>query len=437
MLVGAAVDRPDFESWLGDLAASEVVGVASGDSDHLTGANGEMLRILGVKAERLAKGLAWRDIMPPDQLERVFHALRDVQTLGAIVLADVLRPTGERRPVVMALVASGRRPTGWVAVVVGLAVSGHSVAEPLLRKLLRMGQAIGDIELSGWSFARPDREGGRLESFPSVHAGGGSSPGMAVVARHVTEARALRDRLQATVDRQRTALVDLQHSLLPDVPSDVRTRVCARYSGAGTAVDLGGDWFDVLHTPDGRLALAVGDVTGHGLFAVGAMARASGAMRAYICDGYGPGEVLARLNRVVGDPSFSAYATATVVYLYEASGAIECAAAGHPAPLIRAAGGAVRAAVSTGGMMLGVCDHTTYATSTGTMAVGSRLLLFTDGLVEHRGADLDQGIERLRSAFAALPEEASPDDAVEFLLTSCLSFGPRRDDVCALLFGRT
>jgi len=482
------------------LASSRVVGVATGQDGVIREANDEMLRILGLDREQLSAGISWVACTPADQIERDARGLQDVASQGgAVVAKEFIRPDGTRVPVLAVVAAVEQTPYRWVAVVADLsgrdrklgrdsdaaivsalleeapvgfalidadlrfvrvnrelaAMNGHAVAElegrrvfdvvpgaqadaePMLRKVLDSGEPVRDVAVRGWTAARPDALGTWLETFFPVRGREGPMLGVAVIARDVTQLTELRDQLQSTVHRQRAALIDLQTSLLPVVPELENAQVCARYLGASTTIDLGGDWYDVITAPDGRLALCVGDVTGHGLAAVGAMARVSGAMHAYVCDGYGPADVLERVNRLVADRSSPGLATAALAFLDMSTGVVELASAGHAPPLLRSADGSVSVLAAARGLLLGARANSSYEAQHAVVAPGGALLLYTDGLVERRGETLDEGTARLTSALASAPGPAGIDAMVDHVLKMCLAGDPRSDDVCALAALRT
>jgi serine phosphatase RsbU (regulator of sigma subunit) len=306
-------------------------------------------------------------------------------------------------------------------------------AEPLLRDVLETGRPLRDVEIAGWTDADPDVKRTWLESFFPVRVPSGAILGVAAVARDVTEVRRLQRELDATLERQHTALQNLQSGLLPVLPDLPGVLLRARYLTASRDVHLGGDWYDAIEAPDGRLVVCVGDVVGHGLPAVGQMAQASGAVRAYVCDGYGPGDVLTRLDRLLD--STGALATAVVAFLDRATGVLEYASAGHPPPLLRRPDGTVDRLTGARGRMLGAAaPGTPVSTATVQVPPGSALVLYTDGLVERRGEDLDTGVGRLVAAMGDLVD-GGPGALADRVLEHCL--GPvLDDDVCVLVLTR-
>ena len=162
------------------------------------------------------------------------------------------------------------------------------------------------------------------------------------------------------------------------------------------------------------------------------MACVSGAMHAYVCDGYGPGEVLERVNRMVADRSSPGLATAALALLDVFTGAVELANAGHPPPLLRSADRSIRVLTSARGLLLGARDDSRYQTERTALPPGGAMLLYTDGLVERRGESLDEGTARLTTALAKAPAPLGIAGIVGHVLEQCLNGAPRRDDVCIL-----
>ncbi len=482
------------------LFAGDAVGMASGTGELIERANDELLRILGLDRADLDGGLRWPAITPPDQAERDAAALDAVRRTGSTFFQkDFRRPDGSRVPVLTALAALDWDPYEWVAVVIDLsreerlrhlaqseaaivstllhdapigfalidpglrfvrineelaAMNGVPVAEhegrpvfdvvpglragaePLLRRVLDSGEPLRDVEIVGSTPADPDTPRTWIESFFPVRTPGGPTIGVAAIARDVTEVRRLEEELQDTLDRQRRVLQDLQSSLLPSLPTVPGLDLAARYLGASQEIRLGGDWFDVFPAPDGHLVLAIGDVVGHGPTAVGLMARLSGAMRAHVADGRSPGEVLACLNRLLIGSLAPAMATACVLRLDLASGVVEYASAGHPFGLLQSPAGAVTPLDGARGRALGVTADSAYPAGRAVLEVGGTLLLYTDGLVERRDADLDQGVDRL-VAVVAQARSGGAAQLVRDVIDGSHTAVRRDDDVCVLAAVRT
>ncbi|SDL08690.1 PAS domain S-box-containing protein [Nonomuraea maritima] len=246
--------------------------------------------------------------------------------------------------------------------------------------------------------------------------------------------------------RERTAALALQHSLLPRRLSggDVM-EVAHRYLPSGTHSGVGGDWYDAIPLDDGRIAVVVGDVTGHGINAAALMGRVRTAVRTLAYLGMPPCELLARLDVLVaqlheqddeGDDSTLLSRSSTCMYaVYDpATRRLSMATAGHPPPVVvHPDGEAAFPELFVGppvGLALG-----SYASVEVELPAGTVVALYTDGLIERRDDDLDAGMERLREALASrvgLP--------LEILCTSVINAmvgGRAAEDDVALLVIRT
>ncbi|MEV7088418.1 SpoIIE family protein phosphatase [Streptomyces sp. NPDC093085] len=217
---------------------------------------------------------------------------------------------------------------------------------------------------------------------------------------------------------EHTRAVVLQHSLLPKgLPEQSALDLAYRYLPAESGV--GGDWFDVLTLPGARVALVVGDVVGHGLHAAATMGRLRTAVANFSALDLPPEELLGHLDELVGrideeeaaGPGGTEYRTpvtgATCAYaVYDpASGRCAVARAGHPPPVLVHPDGTAEFLELPAGLPLGI-GGMPYETTEFTLPEGSRLVLYTDGLVEDRRADIDVGLERLRTALATAPSRA-------------------------------
>ncbi|MGW4562550.1 SpoIIE family protein phosphatase [Streptomyces sp. NPDC004561] len=243
--------------------------------------------------------------------------------------------------------------------------------------------------------------------------------------------------------REHALAVTLQHSLLPrGVPEQSALDVAYRYLPAQAGV--GGDWFDVIPLSGTRVALVVGDVVGHGLHAAATMGRLRTAVHNFAVLDMPVEELLGRLDELVaqidaeeavaGD-GHGMITGATCQYcVYDpTSGQLVLATAGHPGPAVVRPEGTVdfpRLPVSP---PLGLGAGLPVETAELTVPEGSRLVLYTDGLVEDRTRDLDVGLEFLRDALTG--PERTPEATCAAVMEAMLSDRPR-DDI-ALLVART
>jgi hypothetical protein len=261
-------------------------------------------------------------------------------------------------------------------------------------------------------------------------------------------------------DREHQWAAELQRAMLPrGVPTVPGHATAVRYLPGTTGMAVGGDWYDVLPLPDGRVGLVVGDVQGHSVEASAVMGQLRIALRAYAAEGHSPGTVLARTGRLLADLDTDLFATCCYLSLDPATGAIEAARAGHPLP-VRIAGGPgtaldtgdLRTAVELdlpGGPPLGVDPQARYPETAAVLAPGETLLLYTDGLIECRGESIDTSLDRLlatvtdwtRGAARNADPNPGPDlDPLErladHLVRPCQAQSPRADDVAVFLLER-
>jgi PAS domain S-box-containing protein len=241
--------------------------------------------------------------------------------------------------------------------------------------------------------------------------------------------------------REHSVADTLQRSLLPELPEIAGIETAAHYVSASTAADVGGDFYDLLHLPDGSIGIAVGDVVGHDVAAAAAMGHLRGVLRACIWDAEDadPGRVLARVDRLV--QGLRVASLATMVYARavrpDRDGdpwRLHVANAGHPPVLLRAPDGAMRILDGVTGMLVGVDASSHRETLTVEIPAGSTLIAYTDGLIERPGADLDQGIRDLCERLAAAPPDAGPRELCDAAVAGALD---HRDDVAliAVRFG--
>ncbi|MEV5321454.1 SpoIIE family protein phosphatase [Streptomyces sp. NPDC052687] len=192
----------------------------------------------------------------------------------------------------------------------------------------------------------------------------------------------------------------LQRALLPRrLPAHPRVEAAGRYLPGTQGMDVGGDWYDVIGSGDG-VALVIGDVQGHGVQAAATMGQLRSAVRAFALDDRPPDEVLSGTNRLLIDLDPGQFASCCYVRLDPLTGVARIVRAGHPPPLLRHPDGRTRVLDLPGGVVLGVDAYADYPVSELVMAPGALLALYTDGLVERPGGDIDDGITALRLALA-------------------------------------
>ncbi|MGC9543623.1 SpoIIE family protein phosphatase [Streptomyces sp. UG1] len=242
--------------------------------------------------------------------------------------------------------------------------------------------------------------------------------------------------------REHTMAVTLQRSLLPHaLPEQSALEVAHRYLPAQAGV--GGDWFDVIPLPGARVALVVGDVVGHGLHAAATMGRLRTAVHNYCGLDLSPDELLSHLDELVAridesetaDSESEPVTGATCLFaIYDpVSGHCTVTRAGHPGPAVVHPDGSVTFPDIPVSPPLGLGAGLPIETAELPLPDGSRLALYTDGLVEDRDRDIDVGLELLRGALAH--PDRTPEQDCQAVLDALLPDRPR-DDI-ALLVART
>ncbi|KUN01116.1 PAS sensor protein [Streptomyces yokosukanensis] len=238
--------------------------------------------------------------------------------------------------------------------------------------------------------------------------------------------------------RERTTALALQHSLLPrGLPGQAAVEVAHRYLPCGSLAGIGGDWFDVIPLSGGRVGLVVGDVVGHGIQSSATMGRLRTAVRTLADVDLPPDELLTHLDDLVthlgaediGQEVAELGATCLYAVYDPVSRRLNLAAAGHPAPAVVLPGNAAESVPMSAGPPLGVGGLPFEATEL-VLPEGSVVALYTDGLIEDRGRDLDGATEELRRALGA--PAASLDALCDGVLKAVLP-DQHSDDVALLL----
>ncbi|MEU3727395.1 SpoIIE family protein phosphatase, partial [Streptomyces sp. NPDC031705] len=229
----------------------------------------------------------------------------------------------------------------------------------------------------------------------------------------------------------------LQAALLPRrLPVRGEVSTVGRYLAGTDGMEVGGDWYDVIETAAGPLALVIGDVQGHGVAAAATMGQLRSAVRAFALSGNAPDQVVRGTNQLLIDLDPGQFASCCYVLLDPASGRALAARAGHPQPLLRHPDGRVEVLDLAGGVVLGIDPGARYPVTELTLDPGAVLALYTDGLVETPGRDIDEGVERLRAALAAARPSPLTETA-DRLVAEAGRTADRPDDIALLLASRT
>ncbi len=233
-------------------------------------------------------------------------------------------------------------------------------------------------------------------------------------------------------ERQRHIAQELQRSLLPkSLPEVAGVLAAARYLPGEGGAAVGGDWYDAVALPGGRIAVAIGDVVGRGIAAASIMGQMRSALRAFLMQPDETGAMADRLNRFALGLGESMMTTVVLAVLEPATGRLRYTNAGHPPPVVVGPDGKAVLLEDTPEVPLGVVQTPRYTERQTTLAPGSSLVLYTDGLVEHPPEPIDEGLARLVAAAGGKRE--APEELCDRILDRTLGVGVVSSDDVTLL----
>jgi PAS domain S-box-containing protein len=242
-------------------------------------------------------------------------------------------------------------------------------------------------------------------------------------------------------EQERDLAQGLQQAMLPrSIPSVPGADIAVRYRSAAVGCtpgrDIGGDWYDLIPLPNGRVGAVIGDVQGHDTHAAAVMGQLRIVLRAYATEGHAPATVMARASVFLHELDTDRFATCLYAEADLATGVVQAVRAGHIDPLVRRADRTCHRVPVSGGLPLGLSAEfcrLAYPVTTIELSPGETMLLCTDGLVEVPGADLDDGVRTLRDLVSGGPED------VRGLADRLIEVAAERggeDDVALLLLRR-
>lgn len=230
---------------------------------------------------------------------------------------------------------------------------------------------------------------------------------------------------------ERDTALALQRSLLlqeVDVPDGLEAAY--EYLPGGAGHDVGGDWFDVIPLNGGRTAFVIGDVMGRGVHAAAIMGQLRTAVRAYAVSDLPPGLLMSQLNRLVTDMGDDLIATCAYAILDQTEGTLTLANSGHLPPAFVRPDGGVSLLEQSLGPPLGVpgAVHLEHQLD---FPAGTRMLLYTDGLVEHRNRTLGEGLAALQEQLHTI--QGSSDLLCKQIVAALSDAETQDDDVTLLM----
>jgi serine phosphatase RsbU (regulator of sigma subunit) len=268
-------------------------------------------------------------------------------------------------------------------------------------------------------------------------------PGSPISAETIDAALAIAGHAALAIDnarlyQQQKEFADtMQRSLLPRAQPDVAGLEVGEVYESSARVDVGGDVYDFMTLDDGRLAVVLGDVTGHGVEATADMAMAKFVFRSLAREHPEPGDFLAHANDVVVDEiAPGKFITMAYLAVDGVNGTVSCASAGHPAPRLVLPDGSVHG-LEASGLVLGIDAGQEYEAVQAELPLGSVLVVYTDGVIEARSDGELYGVERL-DALLAEHRDLAPRDLAVAVTESCRTFagGELGDDVAVVVIRR-
>ncbi|WP_405386016.1 SpoIIE family protein phosphatase [Streptomyces sp. NBC_01102] len=240
-------------------------------------------------------------------------------------------------------------------------------------------------------------------------------------------------------DEEREFATGLQSAMLPRRIQEIEGgEIAVRYHAAWSGREVGGDWYDVIPLPKNFFGIVVGDVQGHDTHAAAIMGQLRIALRAYAAEGHSPSTVLARASRFLAELDTDRFATCTYAQVDLATGTVRVVRAGHFGPLIRHTDGRVGTPQVRGGLPLGISTafrDEEFPETRLDLVPGETLVLYTDGLVEEPGADVDTGVAALIHEVSDGP--AGAEELADHLSDRLWERWGSGDDVALLVLRRS
>ncbi|MEV0220394.1 PAS domain S-box protein [Streptomyces sp. NPDC050704] len=314
-----------------------------------------------------------------------------------------------------------------------LAPPEHRDAIDALLERLRAGERIEHFET-----LRQTRSGGLLDvdiTLWPTRAPDGTVIGACAIVRDISDRKRAEAELTVLYEQQRHIALTLQRSLMGTPSAIPGLATASRYRPATQGAGVGGDWFDLIPLGAGRVGVLIGDVMGRGLEAAAVMGQLRSAAHALAKTGMQPRQLMQALEVVVADLDVpDQLVTCCYLVIAADAGEVTVCSAGHLPTLIALPGEGARALDTPVNAPLGVGD-VLYEQSSAVIPLGATLVLYTDGLIETPGSDIEdqlaQLVATLSDLFATAPDlEAAADHVLATLLPDAEG---HNDDVTLLL----
>ncbi|MGW5665089.1 SpoIIE family protein phosphatase [Streptomyces sp. NPDC003758] len=272
----------------------------------------------------------------------------------------------------------------------------------------------------------------RTAHLPSVSPGREAAMEAELYAR-ARQLQRLNEELRQAHARERRIAVALQEAMLHSPDLARHPDVAVRYLPAAGSLNVCGDWYDAVDLPGDRFTVAVGDVVGHGLMAATVMGMLRSALSAAIRTVHGPAQALEVLGLYARSIDGAMAATAVQVVVDRHSHLLIYSSAGHPPPVLLHPDGTFELLDQATDPPLGARpEHVPRPQATTTYAPGDTLILYTDGLIERRGEDIDAGLTRLTSTLATCTDFGA-EHLADALLARLDLTGGAKDDIAMVV----
>lgn len=301
-------------------------------------------------------------------------------------------------------------------------LQGPATSRAVLDRLKHDLRTIGSFEGEAVNYRADGRPFVMSWRIAAVRGADGGATHYVAIQDDVTDER-------IRVLRARRIVADLQANLLPRLPAAIGgTELAAAYQPATPGFPVGGDWYDAVAQPDGAIALVVGDVAGSGVDAAAAMGRLRWSTHALLSAGTDVARVARVASRLAASDEL--YATMAIARLTP-DGALEVVTSGHPPVLVLDAAGRPRP-LRTANPMLGLLPDTEPVTTTGEVAAGELVVLYSDGVVDGGRIPVDEVPEVLADRVAGLA-----DRSLDVVCRALTEGSSSRDDAAVLVARRT